>query len=61
MTGLLEKLAAPVRTHRKHVIVTLSGQVQRLRRSDGTSETPCPAADQLGRVAAVLEKTSFAA
>lgn len=53
--GLLEKLTTPVRTHWKHVIATPAGQVQRLRRSDGTSETLYLAADQLGSVEAVLD------
>jgi RHS repeat-associated protein len=53
--GLLEKLTTPVRTHWKHLIATPSGQVQRLRRSDGTSETLYLAADPLGSVEAVLD------
>jgi len=53
--GLLEKLATPVRTHWKHRIPTPSGEVQVIRRSDGTSETLYVTTDHLGSTDAVLD------
>ena len=55
VAGLLEKLTTPVRTHWKHLIPTPSGQVQHLRRSDGTSETLYLPTEHLGSVDAVLD------
>jgi len=55
VAGLLEKLTTPVRTHWKHLIPTPSGQVQHLRRSDGTTETLYLPAEHLGSVDAVLD------
>lgn len=52
---LLEKLTTPVRTHWKHLIATPSGQVQVIRRSDGTSETLYVTTDHLGSTDAVLD------
>jgi len=49
----MEKLTTPVRTHWKHRIPTPSGEVQHIRRSDGTTETLYLAADHLGSVDAV--------
>lgn len=64
--GLLEKHTTPVRTHWKHLMVTPSGAVQHVRRSDGTSDTYYLPSDHLGSVdavlnaaAAVLVRTSF--
>jgi RHS repeat-associated protein len=51
---LLEKLSTPVRKHWKHRIPTPSGEVQVIRRSDGTTETLYFANDHLGSVDAVL-------
>ena len=66
--GMLEKLTTAVRTHWKHLIPTPSGQVQVIRRSDGTSETLYLTTDHLGSTEAVLNtagtvlaRTSFAA
>jgi len=53
--GVLEKLTTPVRTHWKHLIATPSGQVQVIRRSDGTSETLYVTTDHLGSTDAVLD------
>ncbi|MGB5102321.1 MAG: RHS repeat-associated core domain-containing protein, partial [Steroidobacteraceae bacterium] len=53
--GLLEKLTTPARTHWKHLIATPSGQVQVIRRSDGTSETLYVTTDHLGSTDAVLD------
>ncbi len=53
--GQLEKLSTPVRTSWKHRIPTPSGEVQVIRRSDGTSETLYLASDHLGSVDAVLD------
>jgi RHS repeat-associated protein len=50
----MEKLTTAVRTHWKHRLPTPSGEVQVIRRSDGTTETLCLAADNLGSVDAVL-------
>jgi len=55
--GQLEKLSTPVRTSWKHRIPTPSGEVQVIRRSDGTSETLYLASDHLGSVDAVLDAT----
>jgi RHS repeat-associated protein len=52
--GLLEKLTTATRTHWKHLIATPSGQVQVIRRSDGTSETLYVTTDHLGSTDAVL-------
>ena len=52
--GLLEKLTAPTRTHYKHLIPTPSGQVQVIRRSDGTTDTFYVTTDHLGSTDAVL-------
>jgi RHS repeat-associated protein len=52
--GLLEKLTTATRTHWKHRIATPSGEVQVVRRSDGTSEVLYFATDQLGSTEAVL-------
>jgi YD repeat-containing protein len=52
--GLLEKLTAPTRTHYKHLIPTPSGQVQVIRRSDGTTDTFYATTDHLGSTDAVL-------
>jgi RHS repeat-associated protein len=52
--GLLEKLTTGTRTHWKHLIATPSGQVQVIRRSDGTSETLYVTTDHLGSTDAVL-------
>ena len=52
--GLLEKLTTATRTHWKHLIPTPSGQVQVIRRSDGTSETLYVTTDSLGSTDAVL-------
>ena len=52
--GLLEKLSTALRTHWKHLIPTPSGQVQVIRRSDGTSETLYVTTDHLGSTDAVL-------
>jgi len=50
----MEKLTTPVRTHWKHRLPTPSGEVQVIRRSDGTTETLYLASDHLGSVDAVL-------
>ena len=39
VAGLFEKLTTTTRTHWKHLIPTPSGQVQVIRRSDGTTDT----------------------
>jgi len=52
--GLLEKLTTGTRTHWKHLIATPSGQVQVIRRSDGTNETLYVTTDHLGSTDAVL-------
>lgn len=64
--GLLEKHTTPVRTHWKHLIATPSGEVQHVRRSDGTTDTFYLPSDHLGSVdavlnasAAILVRTSF--
>jgi hypothetical protein len=54
MAGLLEKLTTPTRTHWKHLIATPSGQVQVIRRSDGTTDTFYVTTDHLGSTDAVL-------
>ncbi len=54
VSGLLEKLTTATRTHWKHLIPTPSGQVQVIRRSDGTSETLYVTTDSLGSTDAVL-------
>ncbi|MCX7054479.1 MAG: FG-GAP-like repeat-containing protein, partial [Proteobacteria bacterium] len=52
--GLLEKLTTPTRTHWKHLIPTPSGQVQVIRRTDGTTDTFYVTTDHLGSTDAVL-------
>jgi RHS repeat-associated protein len=52
--GLLEKLTTATRTHWKHLIATPSGQVQVIRRSDGTTDTFYVTTDHLGSTDAVL-------
>src|SRR5690606_26992403 len=52
--GLLEKLTTASRTHWKHLVPTPSGQVQVVRRSDGTNEVLYFTTDQLGSTEAVL-------
>jgi RHS repeat-associated protein len=52
--GLLEKLTTATRTHWKHLIATPSGQVQVMRRSDGTTDTFYVTTDHLGSTDAVL-------
>ena len=52
--GLLEKLTTPTRTHWKHLIPTPSGQVQVIRRSDGSKDTFYVTTDHLGSTDAVL-------
>jgi RHS repeat-associated protein len=66
--GMLEKLTTAVRTHWKHRIPTPSGEVQVIRRSDGTNETLYLTTDHLGSTdtvvnasGAVLARTSFTA
>jgi RHS repeat-associated protein len=49
----MEKLTTAVRTHWKHRLPTPSGEVQVIRRSDGTTETLYLASDHLGSVDAV--------
>ncbi len=52
--GLLEKLTTPTRAHWKHLIPTPSGQVQFIRRTDGTKDTFYVTTDHLGSTDAVL-------
>jgi RHS repeat-associated protein len=52
--GLLEKLTTATRTHWKDLIATPSGQVQVIRRSDGTTDTFYVTTDHLGSTDAVL-------
>jgi RHS repeat-associated protein len=66
--GMLEKLTTAVRTHWKHRIPTPSGEVQVIRRSDGTNETLYLTTDHLGSTdtvmnaaGTVLARTSFTA
>jgi len=54
VAGLFEKLTTATRTHWKHLIPTPSGQVQVIRRSDGTTDTFCVTTDHLGSTDAVL-------
>jgi RHS repeat-associated protein len=56
--GLLEKHTSPVRTHWKHLIATPSGEVQHVRRSDGTTDTLYLPSDHLGSVDAVLDASA---
>ena len=53
--GLLEKLTTSAGTRWKHLIPTPSGQVQVVRRSDGTSESLYVVTDHLGSTDAVLD------
>jgi len=50
----MKKLTTPVSTHWNHRRPTPSGEVQVIRRSDGTTETLCLASDDVGSVDAVL-------
>jgi RHS repeat-associated protein len=54
--GLLERhtTTTPARTHWKHLIATPSGEVQYVRRSDGTTDTFYVPSDHLGSADAVL-------
>lgn len=52
--GMVEKLTTAVRTHWKHRLPTPSGEVQVIRRSDGTNETLYLTTDHLGSTDAVL-------
>lgn len=52
--GLLEKLTAQSTTYWKHIIPTASGQVQVVRRSDGSNETLYIATDHLGSTDVVM-------
>ena len=54
MAGLFEKLTTATPTHWKHLIPTPSGQVQVIRRSDGTTDTFYVTTDHLGSTDAVL-------
>jgi RHS repeat-associated protein len=58
--GLLEKLttSSSGRTHWKHLISTPSGQIQVIRRSDGTSEVLYSATDHLGSVDVVTNSAA---
>jgi len=53
--GLLEKLTTSVRVHWKHRIPTPSGEVQVIRRSDGTMDTFYVATDHLGSTDTVMD------
>ncbi len=53
--GLLEKLTTSVRVHWKHRIPTPSGEVQVIRRSDGTTDTFYVTTDHLGSTEAVMD------
>jgi RHS repeat-associated protein len=53
--GLLEKLTSSVRVHWKHRIPTPSGEVQMIRRSDGTTDTFYVTTDHLGSTEAVMD------
>ena len=66
--GLLEKFTNAVTTHWKHIVPTPSGEVQVIRRTNGTSETLYVTTDPLGSTDAVLNaagtvvmRASFAA
>jgi RHS repeat-associated protein len=59
--GLLEKLTTAARTHWKHLIATPSGQVQVIRRSDGTNEVLYVATDHLGSTDAVVNAAATVA
>ena len=66
--GLLEKFTNAVTTHWKHSVPTPSGEVQVIRRANGTSETLYVTTDPLGSTDAVLNaagtvvmRVSFAA
>ena len=66
--GLLEKFTNAVTTHWKHIVPTPSGEVQVIRRANGTSETLYVTTDPLGSTDAVLNaagtvvmRASFAA
>ena len=59
--GLLEKFTTAARTHWKHLIATPSGQVQVIRRSDGTSEVLYFATDHLGSTDAVVNAAATVA
>jgi RHS repeat-associated protein len=52
--GLLEKMTNAAATHWKHLIPTPSGQVQVIRRSNGTTDTFYVTTDHLGSADAVL-------
>ncbi len=53
--GLLEKLTTSVRVHWKHRIPTPSGEVQVIRRSDGTNDVLYVTTDHLGSTEAVMD------
>lgn len=53
--GMLEKLTTSVRVHWKHRIPTPSGEVQVIRRSDGTHEVLYATTDHLGSTDALMD------